>query len=86
MVALLSPLTWTYHYIPVIFLLPTLLRHGITGWIALAAIILALNEFVLLWVSNLPFALQIGQLLGTFAVVLAVVMFLKPMAIAKESP
>ena len=67
-------------------LLPTLLRHGITGWIALAAIILALNEFVLLWVSNLPFALQIGQLLGTFAVVLAVVMFLKPMAIAKESP
>lgn len=69
-VAFFSPLTWTYHYLSVIFFLPALLvGKGRVGWLTLGAFWLLYSIGTLWLLDRVPSPFYLAQLLGTLGIV-----------------
>ena len=76
-VAMFSPLTWSYHYLSVVFFLPIIAEtYGSRGWAAFFALIAALNPWTAWLLFKVPSPYMVGQLVGTLCVILIFVLFL----------
>lgn len=75
-IALVSPLTWTYHYLPIAFLLPALaLRQH--GWGVTVALVLLFSQPVILALDAIPTPFHIGQILWTLGMAATALLFLR---------
>ena len=75
-VALLSPLTWSYHYLSVVFFLPVFIEHYRRGWAIFLGLGAVFSVPVLLAIDYAPTPFYLGQFLGTAGIVWILILFL----------
>jgi len=79
-VSLASPLTWAYHYLSVVFLLPALfVRASSRRRVMLGVVgLIPLSLPALYWIAAIPSDLFLGQIIGTAALSGLALLFLWP--------